>query len=143
GRGRILVARGTVYAPCSQTAPLDTDRCRSPSLTASRNIADDRGGPLTARAVTLLSPGQSLFTLSSRSYPTVAQRFRERSTRTQGLPGASGMKILIAENDHVSGLFLRRTLEKLNHEVDIAKDGREAWQQFQAKPYQMVISDGR
>ena len=51
------------------------------------------------------------------------------------------MKILIAEDDHVSGLFLRRTLEKLNHEVDIAKNGQEAWEQYQKETYQMVISD--
>ena len=38
------------------------------------------------------------------------------------------MQILIAEDERVSALRLRRALEKLGHEVTVAEDGERAWQ---------------
>lgn len=37
------------------------------------------------------------------------------------------MRILIAEDDPVSRKLLQRTLEKWEHEIVVASDGREAW----------------
>ena len=37
------------------------------------------------------------------------------------------MKILIAEDQPTAALYLRRTLEKMGHEADVAPDGEEAW----------------
>ncbi|MBC8101528.1 MAG: Flp pilus assembly complex ATPase component TadA [Cytophagales bacterium] len=37
------------------------------------------------------------------------------------------MRVLIAEDDSTSALVLRRSLEKLGHEVTLAVDGEEAW----------------
>ena len=37
------------------------------------------------------------------------------------------MKILIAEDQPAAALFLRRTLEKMGHEADLAPDGEAAW----------------
>ena len=38
------------------------------------------------------------------------------------------MKVLIAEDDPVSGLVLERTLQRWGYEIIRAKDGEEAWE---------------
>src|SRR3954454_19159053 len=51
------------------------------------------------------------------------------------------MQILIAEDDLLSSLILRKTLEKLGHEVIVAVDGADAWQQVEQRDVRLVISD--
>jgi diguanylate cyclase (GGDEF)-like protein len=51
------------------------------------------------------------------------------------------MKVLIAEDDMVSGLVLERTLQRWGYEVIKAKNGVEAWERFQAEPVSLVITD--
>lgn len=51
------------------------------------------------------------------------------------------MKILLAEDDLLSGAILRALLTKLGHEPILAKDGAEAFQLFQTTPTEVVISD--
>ena len=51
------------------------------------------------------------------------------------------MKILIAEDDPVSLKILQFTLEHYGHEVVAAKNGREAWEIFDAEPVRVIVSD--
>jgi two-component system, cell cycle response regulator len=51
------------------------------------------------------------------------------------------VRVLVAEDDAVSRLILRRSLERLGHECVVASDGEEAWQSFQAGPVDVIISD--
>src|SRR3954447_16216478 len=51
------------------------------------------------------------------------------------------MQILIAEDDLLSSLILRKTLEKIGHEVIAAVDGADAWQQVEQRDVRLVISD--
>ncbi|MBI5393823.1 MAG: response regulator [Verrucomicrobia bacterium] len=51
------------------------------------------------------------------------------------------MRILIAEDDTMSRMILKRTLEKLGHEVIVAQDGQEAWTLFQRQEVPVLISD--
>src|SRR4051794_9414884 len=51
------------------------------------------------------------------------------------------MKILIAEDQAPSALFLRRTLERLGHEVTVATNGIDAWRIVQEEDIPLVISD--
>lgn len=51
------------------------------------------------------------------------------------------MRILIAEDDQVSRLVLRKAVEHLGHECLVATDGAEAWKLFQEGPVDIVISD--
>jgi two-component system chemotaxis response regulator CheY len=51
------------------------------------------------------------------------------------------MRILIAEDQATSALYLRRTLERLGHEVIVATDGLEAWRMVQDCDVSVVISD--
>jgi DNA-binding response OmpR family regulator len=51
------------------------------------------------------------------------------------------MKILIAEDDPVSCTLLEHHLRQWNHDVVVARDGEEAWREFEAQHFPMVISD--
>lgn len=52
------------------------------------------------------------------------------------------MKVLIAEDDAVSRLILRRAVERLGHECLAAADGEEAWKMYRETPdVDIVISD--
>lgn len=51
------------------------------------------------------------------------------------------MKILIAEDQASSAVYLRRVLEKLGHDVRVARDGEQAWEFIQADHFPVVISD--
>lgn len=51
------------------------------------------------------------------------------------------MRVLIAEDDPVSSRVLAATLKRLGHEVDVAGDGREAWEHHLAAPASVVITD--
>jgi diguanylate cyclase (GGDEF)-like protein len=51
------------------------------------------------------------------------------------------MKILIAEDDLLGSLILRKTLEKLGHEVIAAIDGADAWYHVEQGDVRLVITD--
>ena len=51
------------------------------------------------------------------------------------------MKILIAEDDAVDRLLLRRALEELNFDVIAFEDGVEAWEYLRSNETQVVITD--
>ncbi len=51
------------------------------------------------------------------------------------------MKVLIAEDDVVSGLVLERTLQRWGYEVIKTKNGKEALERFEADPVSLVITD--
>lgn len=51
------------------------------------------------------------------------------------------MKILVAEDQVVAAMHLRRVLEKLGHEVTVAPDGEAAWERIRDDDYPLLISD--
>jgi diguanylate cyclase (GGDEF)-like protein len=51
------------------------------------------------------------------------------------------MKILIAEDQPLSALYLRRTLEKMGHEAVAVPDGEQAWQFVRDGYARVLISD--
>ena len=51
------------------------------------------------------------------------------------------MKILIAEDDYVSRLLVRKAVSKAGHETIMAENGREAWEAYQKEAVNIVISD--
>src|SRR3954452_901382 len=62
------------------------------------------------------------------------------SARPRGR-GTGTMQILIAEDDLLSSLILRKTLEKMGHEVVTAVDGADAWERVEQGDIRLVISD--
>jgi two-component system cell cycle response regulator len=51
------------------------------------------------------------------------------------------MKVLIAEDDRISSMVLKKNLQKLGHEVYAASNGEEAWEYFQRNPVRLIITD--
>jgi diguanylate cyclase (GGDEF)-like protein len=51
------------------------------------------------------------------------------------------MKILIAEDQPPSALYLVRTLERIGHQATVARDGEEAWGIIQNRDVPVLISD--
>ena len=52
------------------------------------------------------------------------------------------MRVLIAEDDAVSRMILRRAVERLGHECIVASDGLEAWEAYSGDPdVDVIISD--
>ena len=56
--------------------------------------------------------------------------------------GRCALRVLIAEDDAVSRMVLRRTIEKLGHECLESKDGLEAWKTYENTPdVDAIVSD--
>jgi diguanylate cyclase (GGDEF)-like protein len=51
------------------------------------------------------------------------------------------MKILIAEDQPVAALYLRRSLEKMGHQAEVAPDGEAAWRMIRDGDMPLLISD--
>ncbi len=52
------------------------------------------------------------------------------------------MRVLIAEDDAISRMILRRAVEKFGHKCLVAEDGEKAWRLFQDTPeVDVIISD--
>ena len=51
------------------------------------------------------------------------------------------MKILIAEDDYVSRLLVKKAVSKAGHETIVTENGKEAWEAYQKEEPNMVISD--
>jgi diguanylate cyclase (GGDEF)-like protein len=51
------------------------------------------------------------------------------------------MKVLIVEDEPMSAMVLRRTLETIGHEPIVASDGLEAWELIQRDEIHLLISD--
>lgn len=51
------------------------------------------------------------------------------------------MRLLIAEDDGVSRMVLKKALEDMGYTVHATKDGAEAWEAFQRERFPLIISD--
>jgi two-component system, cell cycle response regulator len=51
------------------------------------------------------------------------------------------MRVLVVEEDRVTALILCQTLEKLGHDVSVARNGEEAWSLYCADPYPIIITE--
>ncbi len=66
------------------------------------------------------------------------------SNTTDRLHGAlpeQPLRVLVAEDEPVSGKRLELVLRGLGHDVTVARDGAAAWETFQAGRFSMVITD--
>jgi phosphoserine phosphatase RsbU/P len=50
-------------------------------------------------------------------------------------------KILVVEDDPISSIILKTVLEKLGYETVVARDGNEAWNEFNKEPVRLIVSD--
>jgi signal transduction histidine kinase len=54
---------------------------------------------------------------------------------------ASGLRVLVAEDNEVNQLLIQALLQDMGHRCDIVTNGRDAVQQVQAAPYDLVLMD--
>jgi CheY-like chemotaxis protein len=52
-----------------------------------------------------------------------------------------GIRLLLAEDDHVSGVTLKKQLEKAGYEVTVVENGSRAISEMKRKDYQAVLMD--
>jgi sigma-B regulation protein RsbU (phosphoserine phosphatase) len=50
-------------------------------------------------------------------------------------------RILVAEDDPISSLILQTVIERFGYETVIARDGSEAWDEFNKEPTRLIVSD--
>ncbi len=94
-----------------------------------------RAGFLTAVAVA-----------AGRASPEVSQVektefFRKRSTPTVAEALEQGELILLAEDNLTNQQVIRRQLNTLGYQCEIANDGAEAFKMWQSKSYRMLLTD--
>jgi sigma-B regulation protein RsbU (phosphoserine phosphatase) len=51
------------------------------------------------------------------------------------------MRILIAEDERISRMTLSRHLQSWGHDVTVAEDGQQAWEEFSASEFDIIITD--
>ena len=51
------------------------------------------------------------------------------------------MRVLVAEDDRVAARVLERLLRQLGYEVQLAHNGKQAWEMYQQQPVPLVITD--
>jgi CheY-like chemotaxis protein len=61
--------------------------------------------------------------------------------RIQTILQPTRTRILLAEDDPVSARILQVALAKFGYEPMIARDGVEAWEQFDREPFRLIVSD--
>jgi len=111
-------------------------------LTISRQLAQMMGGHLWAESV----PGQgSRFHFTARfGIPHTAGSAEKASgtanSHSAGEPPSS-LRILLAEDNPVNQVLASRLLEKQGHRVAVARNGREALEQIEAQPFDLVLMD--
>jgi len=63
------------------------------------------------------------------------------STKTDGLPQIGPLKILLAEDNRVNQILGMSLLKKWGHEVTLAANGKEAFEEWKSGSYQLVLMD--
>ncbi len=53
----------------------------------------------------------------------------------------AGLRVLIADDEPVSRLILQRAVQQCGHECQATANGAEAWELFQAAPFDVIITD--
>ncbi len=130
-----------------------------PFTQASRNIARRFGGTglglaIVKHLVTLhgsaiqleSSPG-----IGSRFYFTIIYPLYERKRQGKPTPVVDadvitkeplhGLRILLAEDNEMSIIFMKKLLAKWNVELDVATNGQDAIDKLKANPYDVILMD--
>jgi len=111
-------------------------------LTISRQLAQIMGGRLWAESV----PGKgSTFHFTVRlgipqSSPAPESALSSVTRQPAGEEPPS-LRILLAEDNPVNQMLAARLLERHGHRVALARNGREALEQVEAQPFDLILMD--
>jgi sigma-B regulation protein RsbU (phosphoserine phosphatase) len=80
--------------------------------------------------------------LANRSANDILMTLNPASqNRLDALLSPKRNRILVAEDDPISSRILQTVLEKCGYETVIARNGSEAWDQFDKEPMRLIVSD--
>jgi CheY-like chemotaxis protein len=110
-------------------------------------IADRLASMMDGRIEVESTPGEgSSFTFTAR-FPvatgpaTTGAGEDPRDKEHTEHPPAGSLSILVAEDEKVNQLYLRRFLETQGHAVQVANDGKEAVEQFRRNSFDVIFMD--
>lgn len=104
-------------------------------LHISHELAERMGGRLTVESVEGVG---STFRLS---LPLLPLRDAPSHTTTVSPPREASLRVLVAEDDRVSQLVMRRLLESLRHTVVVVSTGADAMAAVEESPFDVVLMD--
>ena len=108
-------------------------------LTICRELVELMGGHIEARSE--IGAG-STFTFTVRLEPLPHDVESAPSEVTDpGTPAPSGLRVLVAEDNAVNQLVVRRMLERLDHSVEVVSDGEAAVEAVGRERFDLVIMD--
>ncbi len=105
-------------------------------LAICRQIAELMGGKIGVKS----KPGKG-----AHFWVTIRCRAGQAVDSAQALPTktaeAEGLRILVAEDNHINQFFVTQLLEKMGHRVEVAGNGAEAVNAVTARPFDLVLMD--
>lgn len=127
--------RGKVFDPFFTTKPVGEGTGIGLSLSAS--IIRAHGGRI---GVADRPGGGAIFTIT---LPVGTAVPKVREEKAPAGKKASGLRVLVVDDDHEVGNTLREILTRHGHEADIALDGRDGLRRASLSHYDLILSDIR
>lgn len=109
-------------------------------LAISKRLVERMGGHLWV--VSRLGAG-STFSFTVSFQRGEAEETAEETAARPTARAATGLRVLVVEDDLVNRLYLRVSLENLGHVVDEAVNGREALEKLARERFDLVFMDGQ
>jgi signal transduction histidine kinase/ActR/RegA family two-component response regulator len=109
-------------------------------LTISKRLVELHGGSITVNSVHGKG-SEFIVSVPLDKHVYTDKEALERNARKTPTEKLTGMKILIAEDNHINALVLTRFLQKWNAEFVVAKDGQEAVDCIKKERFDVVLMD--
>jgi signal transduction histidine kinase/CheY-like chemotaxis protein len=109
-------------------------------LTISKRLVELHGGSITVNSVHGKG-SEFIVSIPLDKHVYTDKEALERNARKTPTEKLTGMKILIAEDNHINALVLTRFLQKWNAEFVVAKDGLEAVEYIKKEKFDVVLMD--
>lgn len=109
-------------------------------LSISKQLVELMGGRIWAQSE--LGKGSLFqFTVEVRDGDSEVPAPPSREDRTVATPGDGGLRVLLAEDNHVNQLVAKRLLERMGHHVTVADDGEQALRCLSREHFDLALMD--
>ena len=145
GIGLTAEQRSNLFRPFSQADSTTTRKYGGTGLglSISKQLVELMGGEMGLDSAP--DEGSTFwFTIVGERGETSDKRddlFSDARPPSPDAPGASRLRILVAEDNHINQKVIKSLLRSLKGEIDIAENGLEAVQAVQRKDYDIVLMD--
>ncbi|MEM8893117.1 MAG: ATP-binding protein [Bacteroidota bacterium] len=104
-------------------------------LVISKNLVELMGGSISARSV----EGEG--SVFSVSLPLQQGSTQEKSVEPKTKREISDLRVLVAEDNEINQLVIRKILTNMKHNVDVASNGKEAFDMAVRWDYDLILMD--